>query len=679
MRWFHDRLGISYHQMCIGEGGSAVSAVAGMVTKLTGGTNVVTSQAIMEGRYGDSYGGWGFYFARKYLADTHNPDHTDDPMSGYEESLAGVCLPPGMVNDKLLVYDINKIDDDRSNGREVPVAGGINFPVITLHKVFVGGDPANEQDCKDWPGCVLVNVPRLKVHDVELITNVVKNLGVGLYPMEANGSTEPGKIKWLYAAPDRPIPALKTRIPHNRWVGESDDETAMPLRDKDGNVILHRTGGMAASMADVIEAVRGQGIMMLHVVDAIEALNLFHAFPGYARVPEGFILASTDPVALDVLSARYLFSMLPVTEARKVGKGCNLSSGIIQRVPAPYSDGNNILTGEGYDSPFSRYTTFKHCEDRGLGSQEYHVVGHDEWHGGSLASIEGHLGRVDDGVFSELLTGTMYWSMQKPFWDLQSTCLGYLEANDKLTGSRFKELIFEALDENGDGVIDYTEKGKRTGVFLVPYGSRLMTADLSQEQLLRIRFLMGVVPLRFLKEEWNTEGYDFGQRFLALGALVMAFQMSKLPEEKQDPFFTDITWGNGKWPSVQYTVYRQLCTRIYGPLFPVQYDLLMSPYGLAFRYADLKWNGGKYTGDAMLNFGLGATGTADNIIEKYHTDIAGGRDPLPFAVYVPEMFGINENGPVPNVAETDDPGLLFTASFNNGEEVWRDLRLSETP
>jgi len=679
MRWFHDRLGISYHQMCIGEGGTAVSAVAGMVTRLMGDDSVVTSQAIMEGKYRDSYGGWGFYFTRKYLVDTHDASHTDDPMNGYEESLAGVCLPPGKVEDKLLVYDINKIDDDRSNGREVPVDGGINFPAITLHKVFVGGEPDNEQDCKDWPGCVLVNVPKLKVHDVELITNAIKNLGVGLYPMEANGSTEPGKIKWLYAAPDRPIPTLKVRIPHNRWTSESDPETAMPLRDRDGNIVFHRTGGMEASMADVIEAVRGQGIMMLHVVDAIETMNIFHSSPGYERIPEGFILAGTDPVALDVLSARYLFSMLPVNEARKVRKDYNLSSDTIQKVPVPYSDGNNILTGEGYDSPFTRYLTFKHCEDKGLGIQKYHVVGRDEWQGGFLASIEGHLGRVEDGVFSELLTNTMYWSKQKPLWDLQATCLSYFKSNDELTGSRFKDLIFEALDENGDGVIDYTEKGKRTGVFFIPYISRLMTTGLSQEQVLRLRFLMGVIPLRFLKQDWNTEGYDFGQRLLALGSLVLAFGMSQSPEEKQDPFFIDMNWGKGKWPSVQYAIYRQLCTRIYGPMFPVRYDILMSPYGFAFRYADLKWNNGKYTSDVMQKLGMGATAAVDNVIGKYHVDLKNRCELLPFVVYVPEMFGSNENGPVPNVVETDDPNLLFTASFNNGEEVWRDLRLSEIP
>ena len=138
MRWFHDRLGISYHLMSIGEAGSVVSAAAGTATRLLGGSQVVTTQAVMEGRCGDSYGGWGFYFARKYLADCHEPGHSDDPMSGYEESLSGACLPPGQARDKLLVYDINKIDDDRSNGREVPVANGVNDQTITLHKVFVG-------------------------------------------------------------------------------------------------------------------------------------------------------------------------------------------------------------------------------------------------------------------------------------------------------------------------------------------------------------------------------------------------------------------------------------------------------------------------------------------------------------------------------------------------------------
>ena len=679
MRWFHDRLGISYHQMSIGEGGSVVSVTAGVETRLLGGNGVVTTQAVMEGKHGDVYGGWGFYFTRKYLADSHDPNHTDDPMSGYEESLSGVCLPSGQVKDKLLVYDINKIDDDRSNGREVPVAKGINFQAITLHKVLVGGNPNNEQDRKDWPGCVLVNVSKLKIHQVELITNVIKNLGVGLYPMEANGSTEPGKIRWLYASPDRPMPPLKTRVPHNRWVGESDEETGMPLRDKDGNYIINRTGGMEASMADIIEAVKEQDIMMLHVVDAIETTNVSHAQPGFTPVPEGFVFASTDPVAVDVLSARYLHSMLPVNEARKVQKEHHLPSEFIQRVPLPYSDGQNILTGEGYDSPISRYLAFQHCEERGLGQQQYHVVGRDEWHGGELASLQGRIGRVDAGVFSELVTGMMYWDIFKPLWDLQAMCFAYLEANDSLTGSNYRQTILEDLDENGDGVIDYSEKGRGVGIGFMTYGARLMVTDLSPQDMLRIRFLLGAVPIRFLSKEWNTDGHDFGQRFQAVGALLLAWRMSQIPGEKPDPFFPKMTWGNGKWPSLQYAIHRQLCTRIYGPMFPDRFDTMMSPYGHAFRYADLQWNGNKYTGNIMPAFGFGAAALGDDIIGKYHADVARGGNPLPFVLYVPPGLGSIENGPIPNVEETNDPNLVFTASFKGGEEVWQKLVLSEIP
>ncbi|MBW2324611.1 MAG: hypothetical protein JRF41_14070, partial [Deltaproteobacteria bacterium] len=89
------------------------------------GKGEVTTQAVLEGRSGDFYGGWGFYFARKYLAERHDASHTDDPMNGYEESQAGICLPPGKAQDKLMVYDLNKIDDDWSNGRDVVVPHGV--------------------------------------------------------------------------------------------------------------------------------------------------------------------------------------------------------------------------------------------------------------------------------------------------------------------------------------------------------------------------------------------------------------------------------------------------------------------------------------------------------------------------------------------------------------------------
>ena len=74
MRWFHDELGISYHRMSLGEGGTTVSATAAAYTLSLQGKGRVTTEALLEGKWGNSYGGWGFYFVRKYLADSHLPD-----------------------------------------------------------------------------------------------------------------------------------------------------------------------------------------------------------------------------------------------------------------------------------------------------------------------------------------------------------------------------------------------------------------------------------------------------------------------------------------------------------------------------------------------------------------------------------------------------------------------------
>jgi hypothetical protein len=66
----------------------------------------------------------------------------------------------------------------------------------------------------------------------------------------------------------------------------------------------------------------------------------------------------------------------------------------------------------------------------------------------------------------------------------------------------------------------------------------------------------------------------------------------------------------------------------------------------------------------------------EDVIAAYFRDIAGGKPPLPFTLYVPRGLGAYENQTFPNVVETDDPSLVFTAAFN-GKEVWRELRLSE--
>ena len=57
--------------------------------------------------------------------------------------------------------------------------------------MIVGGDREDPEDLRDYPGCVLVNVPRLKVHTQALFTNAIKNLGIGLYPMEVAHEDNP--------------------------------------------------------------------------------------------------------------------------------------------------------------------------------------------------------------------------------------------------------------------------------------------------------------------------------------------------------------------------------------------------------------------------------------------------------------------------------------------------------
>ena len=132
------------------------------------------------------------YFIRKYLAECRLPDDQEDPMRGFEDSLDGHSIPMGDVTDKLLCYDLNTIADDRSDGREIAVPDGINFKSITLHKAIVGGNPDDREDRQKWPGCVLVNLPKLKIHVAELLTCCIKNLGIGLYPITPE-SQPPGR------------------------------------------------------------------------------------------------------------------------------------------------------------------------------------------------------------------------------------------------------------------------------------------------------------------------------------------------------------------------------------------------------------------------------------------------------------------------------------------------------
>ena len=662
MRWFHDKMDISYHEMALGEAASATSAVGVLFSLQYNEGKRITTEAVMEGRSGDFYGGWGFYFVRRYLAESHDVSHADDPMKGYQESVSGEYLPPGRAGDRLLVYDLNRLYDNASKGRVVSVPDGANFQEITLHKAIVGGDPADTEDMKDYPGCVLVNVPRLKIHAQDLLTNAVKNLGIGLYPQEAPCNDGSGKRRWLYGSPD-PVPGMKTELPHMPWVPQMDDETGLPMRNEKGEYIVTRTRGMPGTQADVIRATQDQGVFMVHVVDAIEAVNISHQGMG-VRVPEGFGLASLNMVALDVMCARYCFKTVPIVEARQTQKERGLPTEFFHRVPIARIDGKNIVTDEDIDSPLFRYGLYRYMEERGVGRQQYYVVGWDTVTEMPMASLEGHLGRVDGKEFHELITTTMYYNPACMLWDMQPTVLSWAEASDRLTGSSLLKEIMDGYDENGDGVIDYDENGRKghwTPVMRFATAAGGLTAT-AQHDRLRGAFLSGAKMRRYGNREWNAEGHDFLREFRLIGISAVAFMMSRTESEFEDPFFSGMTVGKGKWPSYQFASYLSIAGAIYGMMYPFGVDN-MSLYGSVLQYADKTQNSSAYTGST----GIDSDPEAAN---NYIKTVAGGASTLDFVLYVPEGFGTLVGKSVPNIEETGDPGRIFTASFDGGKEVW---------
>ena len=457
MRWFHDKLEIRYDQMALGDAATTTSVAAGFYSLMRPGGERVTPEGAVEGKSGDFYGGWGFYFVRKYLRESLQPGSPEDPMRGYEESVSGTYFAPGFAGNRLMVYDLNRIFDDPSKGRDVTVPGGINYRSITLHKAIVGGTPGDEKDRKAYPGCILINVPKLKVHNITLFTNVIKNLGIGLYPMEAYKT---GACEWDYSLPRTGVPAIKGGIPHQVWIAKMDGQ-GFPERDAAGRYVLEKTGGITATMIDIIQAVRSQEIYMLHVVDAIEAINLDHTgqTPG-TREPEGLVFAGLDPVATDLLCARFLFSNVPLKEALETGLTDGSGGQFPQRVPLPVIENGQIVTGQGYDSPLSRDICFDAAEKRGLGTRKYYVRGRDVTADQPLISLRGRLGGVRGNTFSDLFTKAVYYDVFKMPWDLQKTFFHFLAAVDTLTGSSLQKEFLAGFDEDGDGIVTYEEFGK---------------------------------------------------------------------------------------------------------------------------------------------------------------------------------------------------------------------------
>jgi hypothetical protein len=666
MRWFHDRLDITYHQMTMAEAASASFVFADLNSKISGRT--ITTEAVFEGRSGDFYGGWGFSFVRRYLSESHPAGHTDDPLKGFEDSVAGTFLPPGRAGDRLMVYDLNKIQvgSEPSRGRTVPVPDGANFQEIILHKAIVGGDPADPDDLRDYPGCVLVNVPKLKIHAQDLLTNAIKNLGIGLYPTMCASGDGTSERSWLYAYPPTSKPNYKGKLPHSTWVLKMDEATHLPVMDGQGEYIATRTKGFPGTQADVIRAVQHQGITMLHVVDAIEMINLSHNDAAVAvRIPEGYVWSSPDCVALDLFCARYCFKTLPMAEALKGKEENGWPTEFVHHVPVARVEGDcNIDTGVGLDSPLFRYSLYDYAARRQVGQQDYHVVGWDSLTETPLASLKGHLGRLEgETKFVELMTKTMYFNPTTILHDLQATILSYFRAHDQLHGSSLIKEFMDTFDENHDGILDYDEmgrKGNQTALFsMMAHATGITTEKYGS---LKSGFILGTFFTKYGDEQFNTQGHDFLQELGLISRAGLAFKLSQNKDVKKDLFVPGMTFGQGCWPSWQTATYRSFTDGIYGSDKADEISL-QSAYGAAFQYADKTLNGGFYTGaDESMS--------QPDALDKYFQALLRGAPPLNFTLYVPQGYGTLGKVKLPNVEETADPRKIFTAHFNGGQEVW---------
>ncbi|MBT3225704.1 MAG: DUF362 domain-containing protein [Deltaproteobacteria bacterium] len=664
MRWFHDKIGVSYYQMAIGEAATTMTATAGGYSHTNPGTNPITTEAVIEGRSGDFYGGWGFYFVRKYLAESLENSTAEDPLSGFQESMSGTYIPPGYATDKLMVYDLNRIYDDTTKGRECEIPDGVNYQSIVLHKVIVGGNPDDPEDLKAYPGCILVNVPKFKVHSITLFTNVIKNLGIGLYPMQFSSK---GGQKWDYSIPlDTDVVGIKGGIPHQVWVPQMDHQSCLPKRDEKGCVIVDKTGGITATMIDIIKAVCNQDIFMIHVVDGIEAINIDHQGINIGeKTPEGLVFAGLDAVATDNLCARYMFKNISLEESIKVRLDNGSATGFPQKVPIPEYDGANIISKAGHDCPLARDVCFERAEERGIGNMKYFAQGHDTLSDAPIVSVNGHLGTDNAGKFSDLITKTLFYDTFSVPWDLQKTTFSYLSITDKLEGASRMQEFLQGFDENLNGTVSYEEFGKKGiwSVMLHTAGEYISLSGREKLGYLKGRFKTFSIMCKNSDRKYNVDGHDTMKEFFLSLTCSVALRISRMDMEFPDPFIAGLTCGKGKWPSFQLAEYFQTGMLLYGSGFPfsIQHPCL---YSSALFYADLTQNGGQYAGQQRNH-------SDPEAIARYLADVnSNNTNPLNFTFYVPAGFNDLSGTIIPNVAVTDDADKVLTAQFENGKEFW---------
>jgi hypothetical protein len=282
-----------------------------------------------------------------------------------------------------------------------------------------------------------------------------------------------------------------------------------------------------------------------------------------------------------------------------------------------------------------------------------------------MASLAGHLGRIENGEFKELMTTTMYYNPTCMLWDMQKTILSYAEAHDSLTGSSLVREFMDGFDENNDGIIDYDENGRKgywTPGFRILNHSYYIQVTEKYGELSGSFNIAANLALKHTNRDWNPQGHDFAQEYALVSIATLAYDMSRSEAVSADPFVPEMTWGRGSWPSWELATYMYVTGTTYGAQ-SLENISLQSPYGAAFQYADKTLNSGAYTGS------MDVISDPDSL-NTYLRATLNGADPLDFTLYVPEGYGSLEAVPIPNVEETDDPKKIFTAHFNKGVEVW---------
>jgi hypothetical protein len=405
-----------------------------------------------------------------------------------------------------------------------------------------------------------------------------------------------------------------------------------------------RNDGIKGTMVDIDLAVTTEPLVpfTLHVTDAITVTNMAHggAENGFSK-NEGLIMASEDPVALDLFAARYLYKNVPRHTIPPHPFAMYTPFTDVHFDAATATVVSNI---GGYEYPVEKTDLFAYAEQRGLGSQQYFVRGKDitETEPRLLVSQDGHFGRLVDREFEEIITQPLlgpgllphYTSLEGPLWPLQNTFRGLAQAADQLTLARIPPAYqgyqskYAALDEDLDGDLDFADEANDVDYFLGIFGVgyNILASRRSDRGL----FHLYLKTIKYADPAWNTQGTAWRTDQIPMVTALSLAAEPKDPSATLDQFFGFVYGAdqNGMtWPSLQWARY------------VFELDALGNAYQKLAEYATEK-------------------GYLFNLFVPNQLPY------FPFAIHPFLALGL------PGITETDDPNLMFVAKlYDTGQEV----------